>query len=61
MSTPIRMFYNPETNVLTSIQYRPEFGLYEVLRSDFTAVQLMSMERIKEKRGTEPWIFLGVI
>lgn len=60
-SNATHVFYNPETNCMASIQYKAELNLFEILRSDVSYVQYMSMNRIIESRGTEPWEFLGIL
>lgn len=60
-SNATHVFYNPETNCMVSIQYKPELNLFEILRSDVTYVQYMSMNRIIEKRENETWDFLGIL
>ncbi len=61
LSEAVHIFYNCSTNVLCSVKYRRDLETYEVLRSDVTYIQLMSMDLIIERRGTEKWEFIGVI
>ncbi len=60
-SEAIHLFYNPDTNVLVTIQYRPGLDMFEVITSESTLRQLMSMNSIIEKREKVTWEFLGVL
>lgn len=60
-SDTTHVFYNPETNVLVTIQHKSDISMFEVRRSDVHYVRYTSMNRIIEDRGDDVWEFLGIL
>lgn len=66
MADTIHIFYNPNTNVMASVQYRRDLELYEVMQwcdEGRSSISVMSMDRIldERKKGKTQWDFLGIL